>query len=317
MTRERHTILACLLVSLLFLCTNCSKSKQEVIEPVLTNIVEDVTYYSAKLTATFDHAERILSGGFYLESSNAGQEKVTATLSGKTLHYEWTGLNPGTEYSYQVYFTNGKEERRLDRRTFKTDRAPCDEALWAWAVRHFDTNGDGDLSEAERAVVNNLNLADETVPILSCSGFELFPNVTTLYLDSPVLKTIDLSGLPKLDNGLVRGRSVEKIVFDNPVLGKFRIDGTLISDLDFTGAPNLENIEIYGVPFNAIHFDNNPKMDTFVLTGSKAEVIDMSMCLLMYRIDFGETPYLKKIILSKNSTFEILIVADGVSIEYK
>lgn len=303
------------LTTVLFI--QCSDSNKEAIEPLLTGIQEEVTYYSVKISATFEHADRILGGGCYFERSASNVEKIAGSISGNTLNCELTGLEPNTEYAFEVFYTNGQEERRLDRRTFKTDRAPCDEALWAWAVRHFDTNGDGNLSEAERAVVNNLNLADETVPILSCSGFELFPNVTTLYLDSPVLKTIDLSGLPKLDNGLVRGRSVEKIVFDNPVLGKFRIDGTLISDLDFTGAPNLENIEIYGVPFNAIHFDNNPMMDTFVLTGSKAEVIDMSMCLLMYRIDFGETPYLKKIILSKNSTFEILIVPDEVSIEYK
>ena len=287
MTRERHTILACLLVSILFLCTNCSKSKQEVIEPVLTNIVEDVTYYSANLTATFDHAERILSGGFYLESSNAGQEKVTATLSGNTLHYEWTGLNPGTEYSYQVYFTNGKEERKLDKRAFQTKDIPCDEALWRWALSKFDADGDGDLSQTEREAVTNMNMREDNVAIESCIGLELFPNVTLFWFTSNKIKTVNLSALNKLDNAHISGDNIETIGFDNPQLKKFRADGTKITNLNFTGAPALENIEIYGVPFKKIHFENNPRMDTFVLTGSEAEVIDMSMCPLMYRIDFG------------------------------
>lgn len=315
MKRVLHIILTLLLFA------NCSKSQQEAIEPALTDMAEDITYYSAKLTATFDHAERILSGGFYLESADAGPEKVAATLSSNTIFYEWTGLKPDTEYSYQVYFTNGKEERKLEKRTFRTAKAPCDEALWNWAVKHFDTDGNGNLSSEELAAVKELILGEEQIPLKTCNGLELFPNVENLYLNSPVLQTVELSGLPKLADCWIRGAKVESIVFDNPILTKFRADGTKIANLDFTGATALQNIEIYGVPFKQIHFDNNPKMDTFVLTGSKAEVIDMSICPLMYRIDFGTevstVPCLKKLILSKNSVFEVLKVPSSVEIEYK
>ena len=317
MFKKNSIILYCLLSFALF--ANCSKSQPEAIEPALTDIVEDITYYSAKLSATFNHAERILSGGFYLES--AGLEKVEATLSGNTLSYEWTGLSPETEYSYQVYFTNGKEERKLEKRTFRTVKAPCDEALWNWAVKKFDTDGNGDLSSEELAAVTELNLGEELIPIKTCNGLDLFPNAENLYLNSPVLQTVELSGLPKLADCWVRGNNVESISFDNPLLTKFRADGTKITNLDFSGATALQNIEIYGVPFKQIHFENNPNMDTFVLTGSKAEVIDMSMCHKMYRIDFGDkagtVPYLKKLILSKDSVFEVLLVPSSVVIEYK
>ena len=315
MKRVLHIVLSLLLFA------SCSKTQQGAIEPVLTDMVEDITYYSAKLMATFDHADRILAGGFYLESVEVGAEKVEATLSGNTLSYEWLGLSPETEYSYQVYFTNGKEERKLEKRTFRTVKAPCDEVLWNWAVKKFDTDGNGDLSPEELAAVKELNLGEEQIPLKTCNGLELFPNAVNLYLNSPVLQTVELSGLPKLADCWVRGNNVESIVFGNPLLTKFRADGTRISDLDFTGAPSLQNIEIYGVPFKQLHFENNPNMDTFVLTGSKAEVIDMSMCPKMYRIDFGDkagtVPYLKKLILSKDSVFEVLLVPSSVVIEYK
>ncbi|MBQ9184560.1 MAG: hypothetical protein IJ151_01650 [Bacteroidales bacterium] len=305
----------------LALFVQCSKSKQEVTEPALSSVSEDIGYYSATIAASFTYADRILSAGLYLTASAEETKKITGSLENGVVTCNLTGLQANTQYNYEVFYTNGKEERKLAKRVFRTKDIPCDEALWRWALGKFDADGDGDLSQAEREAVTNMNLSEDRVAIESCAGLELFPNVTLFWFTSPLIKTVDLSPLKKLDNAHISGDNIESIGFDNPLLKKFRADGTKISNLNFAGAPALENIEVYGVPFKEIHFENNPRMDTFVLTGSEAEVIDMSMCPLMYRIDFGEdpgtVPFLKKLILPKNTVFEVLKVPSSVAIEYK
>ena len=299
---------------------SCSKSNQELTEPALTSVAEDIGYYDATVTASFSNADRILSAGLYLGASTENTQKVTGVLEGGAVTCTLTGLHANTQYSYEVFYTNGKEERKLTKRTFHTKDIPCDEALWRWALNKFDADCDGDLSRAEREAVTILNRSEDRVAIESCAGLELFPNVTRFGLGSPLIKAVDLSALKKLDDACISGDNIETIGFDNPELKKFRADGTKITNLNFTGAPALENIEIYGVPFKEIHFENNPKMDTFVLTGSEAEVIDLSMCPQMCRIDFGEdpgtVPYLRKLILSAKSEFSVLIVPATVEIEY-
>ncbi|MCG2611426.1 T9SS type A sorting domain-containing protein [Flavobacterium sp. SM15] len=135
----------------------------------------------------------------------------------------------------------------------------------AWNASGYvtiDTNGDGEISVSEAALIKLLNINGANVA--SMEGISGFVNLETLYCNNNSLLTgLDLRALTNLDalhcssnalqtlnvNGLANLRGIE-------------CDNNALTSLDLTGLASLEYIDCVNNQITSLNFSNSPNMNT-------------------------------------------------------
>lgn len=102
----------------------------------------------------------------------------------------------------------------------------------------------------------------------SIKGLELFPNLSSLILESHTLSMMDLSKHPKLEHLILNSDNIESVNTDfNPHLKEFTLQidpakriNPLPVDISFIHNPKLNYVSLINCPLNSIDFTANPEL---------------------------------------------------------
>lgn len=121
-------------------------------------------------------------------------------------------------------------------------------------IPEIDTTGDGEISYAEAAVVNYLNL--DVMNISDMTGIEAFVNLGILDCSGNPFTTIDLS--------------------QNTELNILHLNSQYLTSLDIRNNVNLNSLELEGMPFTTIDFSQNPMLINLNVSNSQLYYLDLS-----------------------------------------
>lgn len=290
------------------------------------------------LKASFDRGDNIAACGFKLWLTSSGTQMKIGVIPGEEISAEVSELEPETEYSWAVYFTNGRDTLETPAMTFMTKPQPHvkpdpptgpdepveipevdpDPTLWEFITGKFDTDADGTMSDEELLGIEELQIAD--LPVDSLAGLEALVNLRTLGMGGHYLKRIDLSANKNLEL-LYAGREVllEEFYLDNPKLGYlYLIECKVLKALDFSRCPEITMLELYNnQSLESIDLSKNRKLEVFRLTGSKVKEMDLSNCRRIQQLSSEDNPLLEKVILHKEASPEVLSVESHTKIIYQ
>ena len=293
---------------------------------------------SVTLKASFDRGDNIAACGFKVWLSSSGTQMKIGAIPGEEISAEVSELEPETEYSWAVYFTNGRDTLETPAMTFMTKPQPHvepdppagsedpveipevdpDPTLWEFIVKKFDTDADGTMSDEELLGIQELQIAD--LPVDSLAGLEALVNLRTLGMGGHFLKRIDLSANKNLEL-LYAGREalLEEFYLDNPKLGYlYLIECKVLKTLDFSRCPEITMLELYNnQSLESIDLSKNRKLEVFRLTGSKVKELDLSNCRRIQQFSSEDNPLLEKVILHKEAAPEVLSVESHTKIIYQ
>ena len=297
---------------------------------------------SVTLTASFDKGDNMAACGFRVWIAATGTEIRTDVLPGEEVSAEVSELEPDTEYSWTVWYTNGLEVVEAPAMTFRTMPQPQvkpdppsepsepvtgpgevpdvdpDPTLWEYILKNFDTEGDGSMSQAELSEISELQISD--LPVESLAGLEALVNLRILGMGGHLLMRIDLSANKNLEL-LYAGheRILEEFCLDNPKLGYlYLIECQAMKTLDFSKCPEITMLELYNNPsLESIDLSACRKLEVLRLTGSKVRKIDISNSRRIRQFSSEDNPLLDSLILHKDAVPEVLSVESHTQIIYK
>lgn len=106
----------------------------------------------------------------------------------------------------------------------------------AYLVEHFDTDGDGEMSKEEMALITEISLHESGIE--SLDGIRYCTNLETLYFTMEPIKTLDVSGCSALTRLSCVGCQIADL----------NISGCTSLESIFCGYNNLTNLDINGCP---------------------------------------------------------------------
>ena len=317
--------------------------------PEVTGREADPGIRSVTLKASFDRSDNLASCGFKVWITSTGTEIRTDVLPGAEISAEVSQLEPDTEYSWTVWYTNGLDEVETPVMTFRTMPQPHvkpdppsepsepdnpgadpvtdpgevpdvdpDPTLWEYILKNFDTDGDGAMSSAELLEINELQISD--LPVDSLAGLEALVNLRTLGMGGHLLKRIDLSANKNLELLYAgRERILDEFYLDNPKLGYlYLIECLILKSLDFSKCPEITMLELYNnQSLESIDLSQNRKLEVLRLTGSKVKKIDISNSRRIQQFSSENNLLLDTLILHKDAVPEVCSVEDHTTIIYK
>ncbi|MBR5177083.1 MAG: hypothetical protein IKW89_14325 [Bacteroidales bacterium] len=331
------------LVAVLMLLSSCREEvPQELRMPQVTGWEAVPGIRSAMLQASFDRGDNMTACGFKVWPASSGTEISIGTLPGQEISAEVSELEPDTEYSWTVYYTNGLDVVETPVLTFRTKPQPQvkpdpptgqedpgtdpvdipdvdpDPTLWEYIVSKYDMDADGVMSDEELLEIQELQISD--LPVDSLAGLEALVNLRTLGMGGHYLKRIDLSANKNLEL-LYAGREalLEEFYLDNPKLGYlYLIECKVLKALDFSRCPEITMLELYNnQSLESIDLSKNRKLEVFRLTGSKVKELDLSNCRRIQQLSSEDNPLLEKVILHKEAAPEVLSVESHTKIVYQ
>ncbi|MCQ2119166.1 MAG: hypothetical protein MJY84_04510 [Bacteroidales bacterium] len=219
--------------------------------PSIVDLSCDPDKTSAVLTASVGDPAGISECGFYWFEAGISS-KVVAQMDDRGLFSATIDfLNPGTEYVYCAYVSNGVNELRSMKKSFSTKRNDTpdepeqpdnpdnpdtpdepdepdnpediinipDTLFKAYIVWRFDADGDGEINLTEASSVRKIEIKNESIK--EVTGIEHFKNMTKLSLCSPAtdntnpytgkIKKIDLSQNTKLTELIIEHQSLTEL----------------------------------------------------------------------------------------------------------
>lgn len=290
------------------------------------------------LKVSFYRSDNIAACGFKVWLSSSGVQTKIGVKPGEEISAEVSELEPETEYSWTVFYTNGRDTIETPAMTFMTKPQPHvkpdpptgpdepveipevdpDPTLWEFITGKFDTDADGTMSDEELLGIEELQIAD--LPVDSLAGLEALVNLRTLGMGGHFLKRIDLSANKNLEL-LYAGREalLEEFYLDNPKLGYlYLIECKVLKTLDFSRCPEITMLELYNnQSLESIDLSKNRKLEVFRLTGSKVKELDLSNCRRIQQLSSEDNPLLEKVILHKEASPEVLSVESHTKIIYQ
>ena len=163
-------------------------------------------------------------------------------------------------------------------------------------VKQFDTDGNGALSEEERANVDKIEFRDTSAA--NIKGIEFFPNLERLWCDCNQLTSLNISQNTKLvdlscaankltslnvsSNILLKellcsGNSLTSLdVSKNTALTALRCDDNKLSSLDLSKNTNLETITCSFNSLTSLNVKNQKNLDYLACHANKLTSLDLS-----------------------------------------
>ena len=118
-----------------------------------------------------------------------------------------------------------------------------DAAFRQYVSDEFDLNGDGWLTEAERAEADEIDAPNKGIQSLQGVGY--FGELTTIYCDGNDIAELDVSDNPKLANlNLKDNKLTEVDVSGNALLELLDVSGNLLDEIDLSGNAKLRTLYI-------------------------------------------------------------------------
>ena len=297
--------------------SQCTRTPDpDLLVPSVIGVRESPDYTSVRLQADFDHTDNIREAGFFLYLPD-GTNRLPGVFEGHALTARYDGLEPGNDYRYSVWFSNGRDEEESETFSFSTPELPFDPGLWKHLLTGSDADGDGTLSDQELAAVRELVLSD--LPLQSLAGLERLPNLTTLYMGANGLRSIDLSANKQLVS-FSGGRDpvLEEIRFDNPeLLQIYLLANNRIRTLDLSRLPKLYICEWWGVPLEEIDFSHNPDLYTLRFSETRLQEVDLSANRKLSHLESKQNPLLKTIWLKEGMVLETCDIESHTQIRFK
>ena len=132
----------------------------------------------------------------------------------------------------------------------------------------IDTNGDGEISFAEAAVVTYLNLDEKNIS--NMTGIEAFVNLGIMDCNGNLFTSIDLS--------------------QNTELSILHMSSLYLTSLDIRYNVKLTSLILEGLPLTTIDFSQNPLLMNLNISNSQLYGLDLSNNPNMYLLFCSSTP---------------------------
>ena len=144
----------------------------------------------------------------------------------------------------------------------------------AAAASIADTDHDGVISRDEAAAVESLTITEGD----KIYGFEVFPNLETLIIDSDETVSIDLSTAPQLRTLEVKHAPHlgEMLLKGNASLKTLRLEQTEMSSIDVSQAPHIETLSLASSPLKGIDVSHLKDLVSLNLVETDVERIDVA-----------------------------------------
>ena len=179
-----------------------------------------------------------------------------------------------------------------------------DKAFREWFVSEYDTDGNGSLSDAERAAVEIIYC--DISPIFSLQGIEYFTELKSLYCFGDELTDLDLSRNTKLEQldcssndltslDLSRNKKLEGLTcYDNK-----------LTSLDVSGNTNLTYLACYDNALESLNVSGCKKLEGLHCYNNKLATLDVSKNTKLTNLNCARND-LTTLDVSKNKKLERL-----------
>ena len=137
-----------------------------------------------------------------------------------------------------------------------------DDNFRAYINSNFDTNHDGNLSNAEMEAVTKIEHNYGSGIISDLTGIELFTELETLDLYKHKIQTVNLSNNKKLKEVSLEGYDEQ----------------SGLASLDVTGCTELEKLFVHVNHLTELDLSNNTKLQWLVCTHNQLTTLDLSNC---------------------------------------
>lgn len=142
-------------------------------------------------------------------------------------------------------------------------------------VRAFDTDGNGALSDAERAAVTRLDIRQKG--IVSLEGIGFFPELTCLNCIGNSITELPLEQLPKLTNLLCNENRITSLdLSQTPALELLHCHDNLLSSLDVSALPHLKELACGDNPFTPLDLSHNQELAYLLYFGGPLRTLTLS-----------------------------------------
>ena len=143
-----------------------------------------------------------------------------------------------------------------------------DENFRAYINSNFDTNHDGNLSNAEMEVVTEIEHNYGSGIISDLTGIELFTELETLDLYKHKIQTVNLSQNKKLKEVSLEGYDEQ----------------SGLASIDVTGCTELEKLFVHVNHLTELDLSNNTKLQWLVCTHNQLTTLDLSNCTALVMV---------------------------------
>ena len=142
-------------------------------------------------------------------------------------------------------------------------------------VQTLDTDGDGELSQAERDAVTRIDLRNKGLTSLQGIGF--FPNLSQLLCNTNSLTELDVSGNPKLTQLFCNENQIAALDLSrNPALTTLHCFSNRITELDLSANPALTELACGDDALQVLDLRNNPELRDLSYLGGRLTTLDTS-----------------------------------------
>ena len=271
-------ILFCALV-----LAGCERSPETLTPPVIVHVNVETGYDSLDFEVETE-GSFIECGVFFGTSpETAAQMYGTRTETGFSLTVN--RLEEGTEYWFQPFVSNGRENVRATGDYVMTKIYPFvripDPVFKAWLLVRFDTDGDGEISPQEARNVDVIS-CKEGKGARSLKGIEAFTSLYSLEWENDLLEELDLSQNDRLEwlhLNKNRLRSVE--LPKSTRLKDFWAEDNDIEYIDLSGFPNLQAVSMARTPLKKLILPENSRIESLWFYDAELREIDLSGCPML------------------------------------
>lgn len=155
----------------------------------------------------------------------------------------------------------------------------------AYCVEKFDTNGDGEISYAEAAVVNMIQCSWNG-DISSMDGIQYFIALDTLICAFDGLVDLDVSNNTKLKMLQCQGNQLTKLdLSNNTALTSLCCRSNQLSTLNLNQNVNLVDLECYQNKLTDLNLSNNPMLEELDCHENQLASIDVGQCVALIELN--------------------------------
>lgn len=150
-----------------------------------------------------------------------------------------------------------------------------DEHFRAYVTENFDTDGDGSLSDGEKASVVNINVSENS--ITSMKGIEYFENLQELECSSNQLTSLDVSKNLSLKVLYCSGNQLRSLdLSKNTALTTLYCSGNQLERLDVRNSVSLTKLICYSNRLTSLDVSKNLSLEVLFCAGNQLRSLDLS-----------------------------------------